>query len=70
MTDWRARRAYLRAREWRDKFAVYGLDLLWLLVKKQYPEAELTQPSDMRGSRKKDNRTAEQIKQDIVRKFS
>jgi len=44
------------------------MDLLWLLAKRHYNG--LPQPSDIANeTRKKDNRTAKQIKNDIIKKL-
>lgn len=46
---------------------MYGMDLLWLIAKKSYNG--LPQPSEIASGKKRDTRSAEQIKNDILKKL-
>lgn len=76
LESWDARYAYLVAKAEERKLRLYEMDLEWLNVKRAYEN--LPRPSEIatrkvqngkNDNRTADNRTAQQIKDDIVRKL-
>lgn len=71
LESWDARYAYLIAKAEERRLRLYEMDLEWLNVKRLYEN--LPRPSEIATKKpqkvKKDNRTAQQIKDDIVRKL-
>jgi len=65
--EWRGRQAILIAEAEQEALRLYGMDLLWLLVRAKY-EGEFPQPSKLieRRTKPKGPQTAEEIKQYIV----
>ena len=72
--DWRGRIEYLRAKTERRKLDLYAMDLVWLLTKAEmvrYGTFEFPMPTDMEwGELRKDTRSAEQIKRDLIKKLT
>ena len=66
LETWDARIMYFTAKMEERQLRLYEMDLLWLDVKRHYED--LPRPSEA-ANRKKDNRTAEEIRQEILRKF-
>ncbi len=67
---WRGINAYLEARTKERQVAEYAYDLIWMLVRAQYDQFTAPMPSELRRPEKRDERTAEQIKNDLLRKLS
>ena len=66
LLDWAGRNAYLLAKGEEKEIELYGLDLIWLLVKTRYNG--LTQPSDIYHKKKiVDNRSGKEIAEDVLR---
>ena len=67
--DWVGRIAYMSAKAEKRRTELYAMDLVWLLAKKHY-DIQTEQPSVCElGNSKRDRRTAEQIKKDLLKKL-
>ena len=53
-----------------ERLTVYAYDLLWLAAKPNYDKFDLPLPSEAMRDEKKDTRTAEEIKNDLLKKFT
>ena len=68
--DWMGRQAVLVAEAEEEALRLYGMDMLWMLVKAKY-NGDFPQPSKFvkRGYKKKPLQSAEEIKQYILDKL-
>lgn len=67
--EWIARLNYLAAKYEAKRFDVYGMDLLWKIVKTKY-EGDIPMPSEVFENKNKvDRRSAKQIIDDTLSKF-
>ena len=68
--DWMGRQAVLVAEAEEEALRLYGMDMLWMLVKAKY-NGDFPQPSKFvkRGYKKKPLLSAEEIKQYILDKL-
>ena len=68
--DWRGRQAVLVAEAEQEALRLYGMDLLWMLVKAKY-QGDFPQPSKLvkHETKPKGPQTAEEIKQYIIDKL-
>lgn len=71
--DWSGRFAYTRAKIEKRNTELYAMDLLWLLTKAtmvRFGDIEAPPPSEVeRKTYTKDTRTAQEIKDDLLRKL-
>lgn len=68
MLDWAGRLSYLAARAEKQQIETYGMDLVWLIAKRWYPD--IPQPSEIAVKRRKtDRRNARQITDDVLKKL-
>lgn len=68
--DWRGRQAVLVAEAEQEALRLYGMDLLWMLVKAKY-QGDFPQPSKLvkHETKPKGPQTAEEIKQYLIDKL-
>ena len=66
LLDWHGRQAVLAAETERESIRMYGMDLLWMLVRTKY-EGEFPQPSTLTQQKRKDKKPKEEAEETIQR---
>ena len=66
---WSGIMSYLAARVNRQRVTEYVYDLIWLGVKANHDRFDVPMPSMILHPEKKDTRTAEDIKSDLIKKL-
>lgn len=67
--NWNGIINYLKARMKRQQVVEYVYDLIWAIAKAGYEKFETPMPTAVLHPEKKDTRTADEIKADIIKKL-